>query len=434
MTGPAGPTDTIYALSSGQPPAAVAVIRSSGPGASAAAETLAGTLPLPRKASVRTLRDPDTAIVLDQVLVLRFDAPASSTGEDVVEYQCHGGRAVVRSILDAISTLPGMRAAEPGEFTRRAFLNGRIDLTEAEGLADLLEAETERQRRAALLSAEGGVRRLVEGYRERIVILSARAEAAIDYVDDEGVTSADTVIFAAEARSIADELDQWLAKPRAEPLRQGIRVVAAGPPNAGKSSLINVLSQCDRAIVTNIPGTTRDVIEVPVAIAGIPFVLVDTAGLRDGRDAVERIGIVRAEAELSRADLLLWLGSANDVPDHPRLMRLHPRCDEQGRCEPVGNDTLAVSSFTGEGIDRLTEWLIVQATSLLPGEGELALNDRQAAGLAIARDALGSALVDDVVLVAESLRQAREAMDRVTGRAGLEDMLDGLFGRFCIGK
>ena len=213
--------DTIVALSSGQPPAAVAVIRTSGPQAFAAAEALAGRLPPPRHAALRSLHDPVGGDLLDQALLLRFDSPASATGEDVVEYQCHGGRAVVRSILDALTALPGMRAAEPGEFTRRAFRNGRIDLTEAEGLADLLEAETETQRRAALLRADGGLRRLVEGWRDRVVTLSARAEAAIDYVDDEDETAADTSALAAESRALGDEFADWLGRPRAELLKDG---------------------------------------------------------------------------------------------------------------------------------------------------------------------------------------------------------------------
>lgn len=425
--------DTIVALSTGQPPAAVAVIRTSGPAAFATAKALAGSLPSPRRAALRVLLDPHTGASLDQVLLLRFVSPSSATGEDIVEYQCHGGRAVVRSILDVLIAQPGMRAAEPGEFTRRALVNGRIDLTEAEGLADLLEAETERQRRAALLSAEGGVRRLVEDWRTRIVALSARAEAAIDYVDDEDETLADSSALDAEARDLAQELDQWLAKPRAEPLKHGIRVVAAGPPNAGKSSLINALSQSERAIVTDVAGTTRDVIEVPLAIAGIPFVLVDTAGLRDGRDVVERIGIERAEAEIAKADLLLWLGKADHAPRHSQLIQLHPRCDEPDRDAPV-HESLPISSVTGEGIDRLTDLMIARAKSVLPGEGDLALNNRQADGLADARAALGRAPVGDLVLIADSLRQAREAMDRVTGRAGVDDMLDALFGRFCLGK
>lgn len=433
MTGPAGPVDTIYALSSGHPPAAVAVIRTSGPRAFSAAEALAGPLPRPRHAALRALHDPAAGGLLDHILLLRFDSPASSTGEDVVEYQCHGGRAVVRSILDSLAAQPGMRAAEPGEFTRRAFSNGRIDLTEAEGLADLLEAETESQRRAALLRAEGGVRRLVEGWRTSLVTLSARAEAAIDYVDDEDETAADATALAVESRALAGEMAAWLDRPRAELLKDGIRVVAAGPPNVGKSSLINALSQSERAIVTDIAGTTRDVIEIPVAIGGVPFVLVDTAGLRDSLDPIERIGVDRAGSEVERSNILLWLGEPAHAPQHQQLLLIHSRTDVAGRKDPpVG--AFAVSTVTGEGLERLTQALLDRAQTILPGEEQVALNQRQAIDIAAASGALTESGGSDIVILADSLRRARDALDRVTGRAGVEDMLDALFGRFCLGK
>ena len=340
---------------------------------------------------------------------------------------------MVRSILDALLSQPGIRAAEPGEFTRRAFANGRIDLTEAEGLADLLEAETEYQRRAALCSADGGVRRLIERWRERVVTLSARAEAAIDYVDDEEETGTDVTALATEAAALAVEFDQWLGKPRVEVLRQGIRVVAAGPPNAGKSSLINALSHSERAIVTDIAGTTRDVIEVPLAIRGIPFVLIDTAGLRAGRDVVERIGIERAEAEMARADILLWLGEAAEAPHHRHVIRIHPRVDLPGRGDgPEGS--IGTSVATEQGLDQLIGTLIDRAQEILPGEGEMALNRRQAIELKSASIALQQAKGSELVILADSVRQAREALDRITGSAGVDDMLDALFGRFCLGK
>jgi len=433
MARPGGSDDTIVALSSGHPPAAVAVIRTSGPHAFAAAEALAGPLPPSRRAALRSLHDPESGTLLDQALLLRFISPASTTGEDVVEYQCHGGRAVVRSILDALAALPGMRAAEPGEFTRRAFRNGRIDLTEAEGLADLLEAETESQRRAALLRADGGLRRLVEGWREQVVILSARAEAAIDYVGDEDETATEADALVVESRALADELAEWLARPRAEILKEGIRVVAAGPPNVGKSSLINALSQSERAIVTDIAGTTRDVIEVPLAIAGVPFVMVDTAGLRDSIDAVERIGVERAGSEVKRADILLWLGDPAEAPQHRHLLLIHPRVDLPGREDPPEGAT-AISAVTGEGLDRLTRSLLDRAHTMVPGEGQLALNQRQATEIATALVAMRESGTSDIVILADSLRRAREAFDRITGRAGIDDMLDALFGRFCLGK
>lgn len=422
--------DTIFALSSGRPPAAVAIVRTSGPQAFAVAEALAGRLPAARRAVLMTLRAPSGGGVIDRALVLRFDGPASATGEDVVEYQCHGGRAVVDALLDAMTSLPGLRLAEPGEFARRALANGRIDLTEAEGLADLLEAETESQRRTALLMAEGGLKRRIEDWRQRLVELSARAEAAIDYVGDENETAADEFALADQSRALAAEFGDWLARPRAEPLKEGVRVVAAGPPNAGKSSLVNALADSDRAIVTDIAGTTRDSIEVPLSLDGVPVVLVDTAGLRDSEDVVEAIGVARAEGQIARADILLWLGAPDDAPAHPRLIRLHAQAD---RREAAPDGLLAVSALTGEGLGELAGRIVAQARVLLPAEGELALNRRQAREMEEARAALAEA-GGDLVRTAEALRLARAAFDRLSGRAGVEDMLDALFGRFCLGK
>ena len=424
-------TDTIFALSSGRPPAAVAVVRSSGPGAFAAAQAIAGRVPAPRRPALMTLRTPSGGVVIDRALVLRFDAPASATGEDVVEYQCHGGRAVVDALLAALAGLPGLRLAEPGEFTRRAFANGRIDLTEAEGLADLLEAETESQRRSALAMAEGGLKRQIDAWRHRLVDLSARAEAAIDYVGDEDETMADEAALAAAARALAGELGDWLARPRAEPLKEGARVVVAGPPNAGKSSLVNALAESDKAIVTDIAGTTRDTIEVPLAIDGVPILLVDTAGLRTSGDLVEAIGVTRAEGQIERADILLWLGPPAEAPPHPRLVRIHAQADRRGD-PPQGS--LAVSAVTGRGLGDLARTIVTQARQLLPAEGEIALNRRQAAELDEARQALKDTGGADLVRTAEALRLARAAFDRLSGRAGVEDMLDALFGRFCLGK
>ena len=436
MTGPlgldhTGPRDTIFALSSGRPPAAVAVIRTSGPDAFAAAEALCGTLPPPRRATLRTVYAGGEPI--DQCLVLRFAGPASATGENVVEYQCHGGRAIIDAMLGALGKLPGMRAAEPGEFTRRAFANGRIDLTEAEGLADLLEAETEGQRRAAMRNAEGALRRQVEAWRGAVVTLSARAEAAIDYVGDEDETAADGRGLANEALALADELAGWLARPRTEALKDGIRIVATGPPNSGKSSLINALAGIDRAIVTSIPGTTRDVIEVPLAIGGLPFVLVDTAGLRSSDDEVEKIGVKRAEAEARRADILLWLGEPDDAPDHSRRILVHSRADlpERGST-PIGS--IAVSSTNMAGLPELVERVLHEARDMLPAEGDISLNRRQADCLAVAESNLRDSACGEIEIIADALRRARESFDRITGRAGIEDVLDSLFGRFCLGK
>lgn len=422
---------TIYAHSSGRPPAAIAVIRVSGPEAHAAGERLAGSLPEPRGARVRTLRDSD-GTPLDEALVLRFDGPASATGEDLVEFHCHGSRAVVDAVLNALAGAQGLREALPGEFTRRAFENGRIDLTEAEGLADLLEAETESQRRAALAVAGGGLRRQIEAWQRRLIELSASAEVAIDYVDEDADTSGP--FLQRDCAALASELAQWLERPRIEPLKEGLRVVVAGPPNSGKSSLVNAIAGTDRAIVTNVPGTTRDHIDVPMAIAGTPIVLTDTAGLRASDDEVEQIGVARAEELVSASDILLWLGEPADAPAHNELILLHARCDLPGR-GGAPHGSLAVSSVTGAGVGQLVERVAARARRLVPAADAIALNRRQAEAITGAQRALIDAREShDVVLVAEHLRNARAAFDRITGRAGVEDLLDALFGRFCLGK
>jgi tRNA modification GTPase len=424
-------TDTIFALSSGRPPAAISVIRTSGPLAHVAAERIAGTLPEARTAAVRELRHPVSGELLDEALVLRFDAPASSTGEDVIELHCHGGRAVVDAVLGAFGEIEGLRQAEPGEFTRRAFENGRIDLTEAEGLADLIEAETESQRRAALALAEGGLRKQIAAWQERLLALSAQAERAIDYdEDDEPVDP----ILLRDCAALGAELQAWLDRPRAEPLKDGVLVVIAGPPNSGKSSLINAIVGEERAIVTDIPGTTRDHIEVPLSLGGVPIRLTDTAGLRETSDKVEAIGVERAGRLLEAAELLLWLGDPDTAPDHPGVVRVYAKADlPERRAGPDGS--LPVSAVTGAGLANLLKEVERLARSVLPTEDAIALNRRQARHLGDAADAVGDAAsAHDYVLIAENLRLARAAFDRLTGRAGVEDVLDALFGRFCLGK
>ena len=422
--------DTIFALASGRPPAAVSIIRVSGPRAHDAGRQLARDLPQARHAAVRQLRSGDSLI--DEALVLRFDAPASFTGEDIVEFQCHGGRAVVDALLYELASIDGLREAAPGEFTRRAFENGRIDLTEAEGLADLIEAETESQRKAALAMAEGGLRKQIDGWRQRLVALSARAEAAIDYAE-EGDVGGDPAL-AADCLALAEELEDWLSRPRVETLRDGVRVVVAGPPNAGKSSLVNAIAGSERAIVTDLPGTTRDHIEVPLALAGVPVLLTDTAGLRESGDRVEAIGVERALNLVERADILLWLGDPADIPMHPRRILVHPRADQLGR-EVAPDDSWPTSAISGQGIAELLVRIGELARSILPAEGALALNRRQATHLQRAHDALQHAgNTEDSVLQAENLRVSRETFDRLTGQAGVEDVLDALFGRFCLGK
>ncbi|RST29754.1 tRNA uridine-5-carboxymethylaminomethyl(34) synthesis GTPase MnmE [Sphingomonas ginkgonis] len=419
--------DTIYALASGRPPAAIAIIRISGPAAHDSARALAGELPPPRLAALRWLRDA-AGQKLDEALLLRFDAPASATREDCVELHCHGGRAVVDAVLAALGATGLARLAEPGEFTRRALANGRVDLIAAEGLADLLEAETETQRRQALALADGTLGAAIRGWRERLVNLSAQAEAAIDYVDEEEETRTDLEPLRCEAEGLVREWRSWLDRPSAEKLREGIRLVVAGPPNAGKSSLVNALAGSERAIVTAIAGTTRDVIEVPLALGGVAFTLVDTAGQRDTYDPVERIGVARAEAEAAGADILLWLGDASDAPIHDQLILVAPKADLEQSA--VG---LPVSSLTGAGLTDLMAEVRTRASTLLPHEGQIALNRRQRDCLADAEDALASPS-SDLLLLAEQLRATLRALDHLTGQVGIEDMLDALFTRFCLGK
>ena len=424
-------TDTIFALSSGRPPAAISVIRISGPRAHDAAARLSGSLPDARTAAVRELRDPQTGELLDEALALRFDAPVTATGEDIAELQCHGGRAVVDGILAALGAIEGLRLAEPGEFTRRAFANGRIDLTQAEGLADLLEAETQSQRKAALALADGGLRKQIGQWQERLVALSAAAERAIDYDEDDAALDPG---LKGGCVQLAEELAAWLSRPRVEPLKDGVRIVVAGPPNAGKSSLVNAIAGQERAIVTALPGTTRDHIEVPLSLAGAPILLTDTAGLRETLDPVEAIGVERAATLVEAADVLLWLGEPGASPVHPRLITIHAKADlpERGAA-PRGS--IAVSSSTGKGLKELLDLLRQTVGELLPPEDAIALNRRQADCLADAAAALAQAeQSSDLVIIAESLRAARASFDRLTGQAGGEAVLDALFSRFCLGK
>ncbi|MEQ1688315.1 MAG: tRNA uridine-5-carboxymethylaminomethyl(34) synthesis GTPase MnmE [Sphingopyxis sp.] len=426
--------DTIFALSSGSPPAAIAIIRISGPCAGSALCALAGKLPPPRVAKRAIVRDA-TGSELDRALLLWFPGPGSATGEDLAEIHAHGGRAVVRAIEAALAALPGLRRAEPGEFTRRALMNGRIDLAQAEGLADLLEAETEGQRRQALALAGGALSGKVADWQAQLLMLSARAEAMLDFADEDDVAADDAEILL--INNVIEELSaswrHWLARPWAERLRDGLTVAIAGPPNVGKSTLLNALAAREAAIVSPIAGTTRDVIEVPLALDGIPFRFADTAGLHGGTgDVIEAEGIRRAQAWVAGADMLLWLGSPNDAPDHPHMCRIAAQAD---RVPADAGADLALSAQTGKGMADLHRWLVDRARTLLPHEGEVALGARHRAALQAAADALddGAARADPLLL-AESLRGARIAIDAITGRAGTEDMLDALFGRFCIGK
>lgn len=428
--------ETIFALSSGAPPAAIAVVRLSGPASADALRALTGRLPSPRRATLATLRDAGGE-PLDRALVLWLPGPATATGEDMAELHLHGGRAVIAAVLAALDALPGLATAEPGAFTRRAFANGRLDLAEAEGLADLLAAETEGQRRQALRLVEGGLGRLIEGWLGRLLALAAHVEAAIEFGEEEiDVPALGPAERAALAR-LRGEVGEALARPPAERLRDGPRVLVAGPVNAGKSSLINVLAGRDAAIVTDVAGTTRDLVEVPVLLDGVACLLIDSAGLRDSDDPVERIGIARARAAAETADLILWLGAPADAPvagtDAPIVV--HARADlPERRATPDGCD-VAVSVRTGKGLAALRSLIARRLRALLPPPDTVALHRRHRALVAATAAALDeAAATTDAVLVAEHLRTARAALDRVTGRAGVEDMLDAVFARFCIGK
>ena len=426
--------DTIFAVSSGTPPTAIAVLRISGARAFAAVQQLAGRVPAPRHAVLRTLRD-GAGDPLDQALVLCFPGPRSATGEDLAELHLHGGRAVVRAVEAALAKLPELRAAEAGEFTRRALLHGRLDLSEAEGLGDLLMAETEAQRRAAIRSAGGAVRRHAEDWTTRLLGLAARIEAELDHGDEDDVAGADPLPdLRSGAAALGSDIAAVAARPPVERLRDGLRVALGGPPNAGKSTLFNALAERDAAIVSPIAGTTRDRIEVPIIREGIAWLLIDTAGLADETDdPIEAIGVARARDALAEADLLLWLGD-DPPPPHPCVLWLHARADAEGRA-PVQPNQLVVSVREGRGVDSLWQRMAEVASDLLPPPDLVALNARQRGWCMAAVDALARAsLLDDPLLFAEELRAARRALDAITGRAGVEDVLDALFGKFCIGK
>ncbi len=424
-------SETIFALSSGAPPAAIAVLRISGPQAGHALKALAGHLPAVRRASHVTLRD-DRGEMLDRALALWLPGPGTATGEDVAELHCHGGRAIVSAVEAALARLPELRRATPGEFTRRAFANGRIDLAEAEGLAELLLAETELQRRSAMAMAGGVFSRQLEEWRSALLECAAAVEAVLDFSDEDDVTALPGS-FAAKVTTLRSEIAEWLLRPRAEALREGFRVVLAGPPNSGKSTLFNALVECEAAITAPIAGTTRDLLTRPVAIEGVPFLFVDTAGLRDETgDTIEAIGVARARQALDIADLVLWLGAEGDGPIGAWEIEAQiDRIDHVVKAFPRHR----VSAFTGQGLDDVRSELVAAAGSALPRPGEIALNERQHRILTESMEMLTAVeQLTDPLLIAEHLRLARVAFDALVGRTTTEDMLDALFGRFCIGK
>lgn len=426
--------DTIFAVSSGQPPAAIAVIRVSGPQAFAAAERLAGRLPKPRRAGLRRLRDA-AGETLDSALVLSFPGPATATGEDLVELHCHGGRAVVAAVEGALAAQPGVRHAEPGEFTRRALTHGRIDLAEAEGLADLLEAQTERQRRAAIGAVEGQVSQALRGWMDRTATLSAAIEAMLDFAEEDDVPldAAALAGIRGEMDGLAQAMLEVVDRPPVDRLHDGIRVVLAGPPNSGKSTLLNLLTEREAAIVSPIAGTTRDRIEASVLRGGIAYVLTDTAGLaEDTDDVIEAIGITRAQEAIDQADILLWL--ADTPPPREDALWLHSRADVPGREGLPAGRQLAVRRDDGASIAALWHAVAERAASLLPREDAVGFKRHQQDQCRLAAQALLAAPKADALLMAEELRVARQALAGLLGVSATETMLDALFGRFCLGK
>ncbi|WP_260483021.1 tRNA uridine-5-carboxymethylaminomethyl(34) synthesis GTPase MnmE [Sphingomicrobium flavum] len=423
--------DTIVALSTGRLPSAIAIVRASGPKAAMLAERLTGRAPAAREAGFHIFRDPSSGDAIDEGICLFFPGPNSVTGEDVVEFQGHGSVATVESLIDVMTSYDDVRLAKAGEFTRRALFNGKMSLSEAEGLADLIEAETQEQRRSALTLLRGGLQSHWEELRDGLVELSAMAEGAIDYVGDEDETGGHDGRMEEQRVSLLSRLDEMLTLPDRRPIRDGIRVVLAGPTNAGKSSLINAIAGSDRAIVSDIAGTTRDIIEVPLRIDGTAYIFVDTAGLRDSEDQIEQIGIQRTNAALEQADILLWLGDSGACPEHPRTVLIAPKLDL--RDQPV-DEAINLSSTSGEGLSNLFAELSKLSETLLPDASGLSLTNWHRATLMEIRELITATVGSDPVIFAENLRFSRHLVDRLVGQAGVDHVLDRLFGRFCLGK
>lgn len=434
--------DTIYALSSGGLPAGVAVIRVSGVAAFAVAEALTGPLPVARMAALKTIRTRN-GLTIDRGLVLIFPGPASFTGEDCVEIHVHGGKAVANALLDELSTFDRCRLAEHGEFSRRALENGKMDLVEVEGLADLIAAETEMQRRLALEHAAGGLSDLYNAWADRLTRSRALIEAELDFADEEDVPGSVSDLVWEDMERLRSELSDHLAGAQlGEIIRDGLKVVIAGPPNAGKSSLMNALAKREVAIVTDIAGTTRDVLHVDLNIEGYAVRLYDTAGLRETEEVVEREGIRRALMTVADADLVLSLAEIGDRPqlDFPgfsgKVLTLGTKSDIHAG-SPIDYDVL-ISSSSGVGLEQLHKLLRQdlsdrsEALSLaLPSR----LRHRTLLGESLAAVKAALAAEDKGLDVrAEYLRRAGNSLGRITGRVDVEDLLDVIFSEFCIGK
>lgn len=435
LNAPAMAAPTIFALSSGRPPAAIAVVRISGPDADATLAALT-SLPLPplREMALRTVRDPRDGTPIDRALVVRFAGTASATGEAVVEFHIHGGAAVVAALLDTLARQPGLALAEPGAFTRRAFDHGKLDLTQVEGLADLVAAGTEAQRRQALAQVRGGLRERVERWSAVVLHALAMTEADLDFADEHDVgqtaTGGDTALIA-----ILAEIDHDLAlAPRGERVRAGLTIAVTGPPNVGKSSLINALARRDVSIVSPWAGTTRDVVELAYEVDGLPLILLDTAGLRDTDDPVERIGVERARARAAAADLVLHVDTtATTLIQGQGIVN---KIDLTGAMPGVHDGLLYVSSQTGAGIGDLRDWLANWARQQLKPEADIHTTRlRQRKALAAVAEALALALAATMPeLRAEGLRLAARSLAALSGRADVEAVLDEIFAQFCIGK
>jgi len=452
--------DTIFALSSGRPPAAIAVVRVSGPRAGAALEALIGKIPPPRHAALARLHDPASGEMIDEGLALWFPAPRSETGEDTAELQLHGGRAVIAAVLAALARVPGCRPAEAGEFTRRAFENGRLDLTRVEGLADLIGADTEAQRRQALRQMRGALGDRAEAWRAKLIEALALVEARIDFPDEADLPEDLVSPALARARELRDEITRTLAdQRRGERLREGLVVAIAGPPNAGKSSLLNRIARRDAAIVSPFAGTTRDVIEVHLDLDGCPVTLLDTAGIRDSTDPVEQEGVRRARERATAADLVLWLVDsstggeipgdllAQEFPNNAKwivwnkidLVSLLRIKSLKSIVHKLDYPSYFISALTESGFDEFLKALGKQSQEFLgSSEPALVTRARHRYALENAVGALDRALNEQVPIredvVAEELRLAGRALGRLTGRVDVEDVLDVIFRDFCIGK
>jgi tRNA modification GTPase len=440
----AGARETIFALASGAVRAGVGVVRVSGPGAGAAIRALSGRAPPDaRRASLRTLRT-GAGEALDEALVLWFPGPASFTGEDVAELHVHAGAAVLAALFEALAALPDTRPAEPGEFTRRAFDHGKLDLAEAEGLADLIDAETEGQRRQALRQMRGALSALYEGWRARLVSAMAMLEAAIDF-PDEDLPEDLAVRVRPDLAALAAEIGAHAGDVRGERIRDGYRVVILGAPNAGKSSLLNALAGRDAAIVSHIPGTTRDVVEVRLTLGGYPVWIADTAGLREANwDPIEAEGIRRAMAQAAVADLRIGLVDARDVASAALTGLMQDddvwavsKIDLVGP-KPEAMTALGISTVTGDGLDALVAMLTARVSAALGAEEAPVLTRARHRRLALAAQAAITRAMDALAagpeLAAEELRAAAVSVGRLTGRIDVEDLLDEVFARFCIGK